>query len=1027
MYIILLLGVVYTVQCAGLDACSCAVKINSSTRFMQKLEQVNDIPLQNNCYVLELQEDIELTLNATINISNSMALYGNGATVKCNFLSNTFNYSALINVRNVSYFEINNITFVECPSSFRFHDVTTVMIRESHFRDFTQDPVYLFNCPSLSVINSTFSNNNSTARYLSRSFEANAAALSYGWNNVLLNTPSSINVYVYNCQFIVNTARGIVRDFDPTTDALETRTFAGRGGGMAVVLNVTSNVTVVVEETMFIENHANGFGGGFYLLIDGISLNQHFILKNNVYKGNTATFGGAAINVGYLSIIPDVTINQVIIKDSKFISNNAGFVGAIGLALTYIYGVTNFIQIINCSFYSNVAGQYGAAIGLFHLDFLSAKTEVQPVEITDCEFVENICGSGGILGVAYFPISLNGNISFVNSAGPALRVVSSVVHVKGARLTFLGNNAEGFAGGAMYLTAYTQVILSQGSTFDFINNTGSIGASVVVETQAVPQLFLRTAFNQLCFLQYEQSTEQTFKLPPEEWKEVILNFAGNTAIVGSAMYIDRLDLCSWNSKLHPFFSLDDTLRWSFVHYNSRLSNQNTGHRNASDDRFNLQTPVTTFVLNKQEVSSYPGQSTLINLTAYDELNHLTAAVFQIDSLESNSNKADIFQFNPSAYLYKPIDDVLTLQYGVSKVSSFKRFVGTSVTSDSVSGTLRESFNLSVKSCQPGYRLQQSTETKNSRNLYTCLCDDNVSIRTCRGDNIILKNGLWGHYTGNELFFYHCPLGYCRCRYDPTFGTKNCLAIYTVKNESLQCDCNREGLLCGSCKEGKGVSTLLNNCKSCVSVGWLLIIILVAANVSVTVVVVMRDLKLPKWTYPFLYYIQVMPYVLTNLTFSFSEWNNYLYYFSSVLGLYFPYDFCLFNGMDVILSYWLRYIPVIITSSVCVTLLIIYKKCTVTRWKYSWSGVWTLLLLQYPSVIHTSMSILNCPVIPLQDGDNTGKWYIDASVQCFHGTHAAIGTIAIVLLIVAVLLVPTVGLIGCGILFKIIEQTQPAYS
>ena len=43
---------------------------------------------------------------------------------------------------------------------------------------------------------------------------------------------------------------------------------------------------------------------------------------------------------------------------------------------------------------------------------------------------------------------------------------------------------------------------------------------MVVETQAVPQLFLRTAFNQLCFLQYEQSTEQTFKLPPEEWKEV---------------------------------------------------------------------------------------------------------------------------------------------------------------------------------------------------------------------------------------------------------------------------------------------------------------------------------------------------------------------------------------------------------------------------------------------------------------------------------------------------------------------------
>ena len=34
-----------------------------------------------------------------------------------------------------------------------------------------------------------------------------------------------------------------------------------------------------------------------------------------------------------------------------------------------------------------------------------------------------------------------------------------------------------------------------------------------------------------------------------------------------------------------------------------------------------------------------------------------------------------------------------------------------------------------------------------------------------------------------------------------------------------------GLLCGMCKEGNGVSTLLNTCQSCISVGWLLIIIL----------------------------------------------------------------------------------------------------------------------------------------------------------------------------------------------------------
>ena len=244
-------------------------------------------------------------------------------------------------------------------------------------RDFNKDPVYLFNCPSVSVINSTFINNTSTARYIFRSFEANAAGLSYGWNNLLLGTQPSIDVYVYNCTFANNVARGVVRDFDPTTDALETRTFAGRGGGMAIILNATSNVTVVIEKTKFKENHANGFGGGFYLLIDGISINQYFYTSHNTFENNTANFGGAAINVGYLSIIPQSTINEVIIKDSNIIGNQAGLVGAIGLALTYTFGLTNFIRIINCNFYA------GAAIGLFHLDFLSAKTEVQPVEIID--------------------------------------------------------------------------------------------------------------------------------------------------------------------------------------------------------------------------------------------------------------------------------------------------------------------------------------------------------------------------------------------------------------------------------------------------------------------------------------------------------------------------------------------------------------------------------------------------------------------------------------------------------------------
>ena len=53
-----------------------------------------------------------------------------------------------------------------------------------------------------------------------------------------------------------------------------------------------------------------------------------------------------------------------------------------------------------------------------------------------------------------------------------MKVVASVVRVKGANITFMGNSIEGLNGGAIYLTSYSVMILSEGSTFNFINNTG---------------------------------------------------------------------------------------------------------------------------------------------------------------------------------------------------------------------------------------------------------------------------------------------------------------------------------------------------------------------------------------------------------------------------------------------------------------------------------------------------------------------------------------------------------------------------
>ena len=48
--------------------------------------------------------------------------------------------------------------------------------------------------------------------------------------------------------------------------------------------------------------------------------------------------------------------------------------------------------------------------------------------------------------------------------------------------------------------------------------------------------------------------------------QVAFNFEDNLAIVGSAFYVDRISQCSWTRVLYPYFSLDNTLKWSFINY-----------------------------------------------------------------------------------------------------------------------------------------------------------------------------------------------------------------------------------------------------------------------------------------------------------------------------------------------------------------------------------------------------------------------------------------------------------------------------
>ena len=125
-------------QLIGVDSSLCDDKtfeVNSTADFLKTIKEIQDSPSQGNCYVIEFgQNDFKFELNETLDVSVNMTLRGLGAIITCSYPPRMFNYSAIIRVTNVKYFGISGMTFLECPSSLYFDNVTSVSINDSHFR-----------------------------------------------------------------------------------------------------------------------------------------------------------------------------------------------------------------------------------------------------------------------------------------------------------------------------------------------------------------------------------------------------------------------------------------------------------------------------------------------------------------------------------------------------------------------------------------------------------------------------------------------------------------------------------------------------------------------------------------------------------------------------------------------------------------------------------------------------------------------------------------------------------------------------
>ena len=110
-------------------------------------------------------------------------------------------------------------------------------------------------------------------------------------------------------------------------------------------------------------------------------------------------------------------------------------------------------------------------------------------------------------------------------------------------------------------------------------------------------------------------------------------FAGNKALVGSAIYANGLDLCSWVSYSPPYFgNTNQVLRWPIITYRCVIfyfvmskflqkyfsdDNINTGHSvtDSGNRSLAVQTPPVDFIVQNKTVSAI-SMYTVRTLTSY---------------------------------------------------------------------------------------------------------------------------------------------------------------------------------------------------------------------------------------------------------------------------------------------------------------------------------------------------------------------------------------------------------------------------
>ena len=327
--------------------------------------------------------------------------------------------------------------------------------------------------------------------------------------------------------------------------------------------------------------------------------------------------------------------------------------------------------------------------------------------------------------------------------------------------------------------------------------------------------------------------------------------------------------------------------------------------------------------------------------------------------------------------------------------------------------IRVSITFEPCTCPIGFQPNASEYTK-----CNCICDSTLYpyITQCFSQNrTLLRAGtFWVAYvndTQNNISTYHyqymiypvCPLDYC---YSPSTH------VYINLNEKggsdSQCNFDRSGILCGTCRVGLSLSLGSSRCIKCPPYWPLIMLGIIAgsilAGIALVAVLLVLNLTVAAGTINGIIFYANVVHAYRNTFLPFNQ-PNLVTVFISLVNMDFGLDICFFERMD---TFWKTLLQLVFPLYVILLVIVVIisgersvRFARLVGRRNPVATLATLILLSYTKMIQIIIAALSFVILDYPDGSKDVLWLPDAAVRYFTGKHVVLFTVAVFILLLGI--------------------------